>query len=121
MLKIVADTYNVQLCNKISEDPIKIVLINQLKTIFYFTSYSTWKAVFGKYLNIISTFIWSFMDLFVMLISVGLASRFRQINDHLFRHKGQVSNILSTKIPTLIMIIISINRKCLKIIGLKIV
>lgn len=90
LLKIIADTYNVHLCNKKSEDPIKIVLINQLQTLFFFTSYSTWKAVIGKYISVVATFIWSFMDLFIMLISVGLATRFRQINENLFRYKGQV-------------------------------
>lgn len=31
------------------------------------------------------------MDLFVMIISIGLASRFKQINEDLQRVKGQVN------------------------------
>lgn len=125
LLNIIADIYNVHLCNTVSEDPIKIVLINQLKTLFYFTTYSTWKAILGKYISVVSTFIWSFMDLFVMLMSVGLAARFRQLNDHLYRHKGQVRDAANTLHADkfdlyIVIVIVLLNfRKCPKAFGQK--
>lgn len=62
----------------------------QLSQLFYFTSFSPAKAFVGKLLNVVSTFLWSFTDLFVMVVSLGLSSRFKQINDSLMRHKGMV-------------------------------
>lgn len=49
-------------------------------------------AFLGKIVNVCTTFLWTYMDLFVMLIGVGLSSRFRQINESLMRHKGQVND-----------------------------
>lgn len=57
--------------------------------LFHITDYSLLKGILGKMVNILATFAWSFMDLFVMLISVGLSSRFELINTMLFRAKGK--------------------------------
>lgn len=69
---------------------IENVLLVQLPHIFHFINYSTFNGIVAKTVSIISTFVWTFMDLFVMIISVGLASRFRQINHSLNEHKGMV-------------------------------
>lgn len=42
-----------------------------------------------KFLNIIATFAWSYTDLFVIVISIGLASKFEQINNDLRDIKGK--------------------------------
>lgn len=34
---------------------------------------------------------WTYMDVFVMAASVGLSTRFKQINDNLMQHKGEVT------------------------------
>lgn len=57
-----------------------------------------WIAIVGKVTNVIATFCWNFMDLFVMIISIGLSSRFKQINKDLQRIKGQVNKILSFQV-----------------------
>lgn len=44
--------------------------------------------MFTKFLNIIATFAWSYTDLFVIIISIGLASKFKQINEDLIAVKG---------------------------------
>lgn len=76
-------------CMKTS-DPIKNLFMDQFSYIFYFVNYSPTKAIFGKFVNIVATFTWTYMDLFIMIISVGLVSRFQQINNSLMEHKGQV-------------------------------
>lgn len=43
----------------------------------------------AKFLNIIATFAWSYTDLFVILISIGLASKFKQINEDLMEVKDK--------------------------------
>lgn len=72
------------------EDPIKELLKASASEMFVFIEFSYWSALLGKFLNISATFVWNYMDLFVMMISLGFSSRFKQINDDLERIKGQV-------------------------------
>lgn len=65
----------------------------QLSQLFEETSYSPWKAFFGKILNVVATFSWNYMDLFVILISIGISTRFKQFNMNLERIKGEVNFI----------------------------
>lgn len=65
-------------------------MLVQMPHLFFYTKYTPAKAIVGKIVNVISTFVWTYTDLFVMLISVGLVSRFRQINASLREHKGKV-------------------------------
>lgn len=70
--------------------PVQSLFQAQLSQLFAVTSYSPWKAAIGKVLNVLATFIWTYMDLFVILISLGLSSRFKQLNVDLERIKGEV-------------------------------
>jgi gustatory receptor len=45
--------------------------------------------VFTKLINTISNFAWSFTDLFVIIVSIGLAEKFNQINKNMLRVKGK--------------------------------
>lgn len=47
-----------------------------------------------QFINITATFVWSFCDLFVIIISVGLATRFKQINDSMLMNKGKVGALI---------------------------
>lgn len=60
--------------------------------IFELVEYSLWLGCIGKFLNIVATFAWNFMDLFIILVSVGLTSLFERINEDLNRVKGEVSH-----------------------------
>lgn len=62
----------------------------QLSHLFIIFPYSIWIAIVGKVINVIATFCWNYMDLFVMMISAGLSTRFKQINEDLQRIKGKV-------------------------------
>ena len=59
--------------------------------VFGVIGYSTVMAVFTSVVNIISSLYWSYADVFVMLISMALASRFRLLNLYLKQAKGKVS------------------------------
>lgn len=74
------------------EDYIRI----QSVQLFEVVSYSIWGGLIGKLLNIIATFVWNFMDLFIMLISIGLTSMFRRFSQELYRIKGEVCTDLSS-------------------------
>lgn len=71
-------------------DPLHVLFETQIPLIFTLTELTWWKAIFSKWFNIVVTFAWSFMDLFVMVVSVGLASLFKQINFDLQQMKGRV-------------------------------
>lgn len=62
----------------------------QVPLVFTLTELTWWNAILSKWFNVVVTFAWSFMDLFVMIVSVGLASQFRQINADLQHIKGRV-------------------------------
>lgn len=72
------------------KEPVKEFFKVQLSQLFTFVAYSGWVAFFGKIVNIIATFSWSYSDLFVMMISVGISTRFKQINEDLQRIRGEV-------------------------------
>lgn len=93
MLSIISDIYYSHLCDPNQEDPIKNYFSSELKPLFMYLEFRPEIAIFGKFVNICTTFLWSYMDLFVMLIGVGLSSRFRQINECLMSHKGEVEII----------------------------
>lgn len=57
--------------------------------------------------RIIATFSWNFLDLFIMLLTLSLAERFKQINMELYRIEGKVSVSLTFFIPRFITIIIN--------------
>lgn len=50
-----------------------------------------WKAFFMELINYYCNFLWSFMDIFIIAISICLSTRFRQLNDHLEKFKGMVN------------------------------
>ncbi|KAJ1528361.1 hypothetical protein ONE63_006780 [Megalurothrips usitatus] len=57
---------------------------------FSVTAYEHWKAVVVLIFNFVATFFWNFNHLFVMLISMPLSQRFKQINDRLEAVTGKV-------------------------------
>lgn len=90
ILNIISIVHFTNQCPSHHKDPIKHFFLEQLSQMFQFTAYAPWKAFLGKCLNVICTFVWTFMDVFVMVISVGLSNRFAQLNDDLKRVKGKV-------------------------------
>lgn len=64
----------------------------QLSELFDVVEYSLWKAIIAKYVTVVCTYMWTFMDMFIMIISVGLSNRFQILNDDLSRIKGKHMN-----------------------------
>lgn len=94
LLSIAAEFTKHHTCRSI-EDPIKRLIVAQLPHVFSYISYSPVKGMIAKIINILATFMWSYTDLFLMIISVGLSSLFRQINESLMLNKNKVSTVLS--------------------------
>lgn len=51
------------------------------------------RGIFIEVLNYYCTFLWTFMDIFIIAISICLATRLKQLNEHLKQHKGMVISI----------------------------
>lgn len=60
--------------------------------VFGVVGYSTAMAVFTSVVSVIASFYWSYADMFVMLVSIALASRFKLLNSCLKQVKGKVSD-----------------------------
>lgn len=58
--------------------------------LFYFTEYSFIKAVSAQVVHLYCSFITIFVDLFIIVLSVGLAEKFKQISNNLELHRGMI-------------------------------
>lgn len=70
--------------------------------VFSVTEYTTVMALFTIVVSIIASFYWSYADMFIMLVSIALASRFRLLNYHLKQVKGKVCDNSLLKFSTII-------------------
>lgn len=77
-----------------SAHPIQYLFELQLSELFAVTEFTPLKGFLGKFLNVVATFGWTYMDLFVTLVSMGISSMFRQLNDDLDRIRGEVNSFL---------------------------
>lgn len=89
----------------------------QVPLIFTLVNLTWWSAILSKWFNIVVTFAWSFTDLFVMVVSIGLASQFRQINTDLQQIKGKVFQLFFV-VLILFHKYFKFDSTCLKDIGL---
>lgn len=89
MLSIVAAVYYTPNCPNI-KDPLKMFFKSNFLYVFYYFEYSEIRGFVVKFINVISTFVWSYIDLFVIIVSIGLSHTFRRINNHLMTHKREV-------------------------------
>ncbi|KAF7989424.1 hypothetical protein HCN44_008098 [Aphidius gifuensis] len=62
-------------------DILGVYFKTQFPQVFNKTSYSLWKGVVVQSSNVLSTFSWNFMDLFLILLSAALTFHFGQLND----------------------------------------
>lgn len=91
ILTIMTSLHYVMTCQK-DENVLDAFFRSHLFELFQFTSFAMWKSMFGKFANIIATFAWNYMNLFIVMVSIGISSRFKQLNDEMNRVKGEVSS-----------------------------
>lgn len=89
LLTAMSTVYYVKACRP-DYDPVAGFFERQLIQLFSLTKYELWKGLFGKTVNVMAAFVWNYMNIFVMMISIGISSRLRQLNDELHRVKGKV-------------------------------
>ncbi|CAL7948745.1 unnamed protein product [Xylocopa violacea] len=70
-------------------DIIGVYFQSQFPQIFSRIPYSLWTGIMVDIINILSTFSWNFVDLFLILISIALTDQFRQLNNRLYSIRGK--------------------------------
>jgi gustatory receptor len=58
---------------------------------FQVTDYALWKALLLQLSNFVATFTWSYVDMFVTLVSMAITQKYLQLYERLAAVRGQVS------------------------------
>lgn len=80
-------------CNRTMKAPISYFLEHQFPFMFEQISFSLPLGIFVEIMNMSFTFNWNYMELFGMMISIGMMTRFNQINRRLDEVKGKVRKV----------------------------
>ncbi|XP_058817465.1 uncharacterized protein LOC131680771 [Topomyia yanbarensis] len=79
----------VTVCNWTITNPVKHFCLKTFSTAFHTVPYNIPVAIYNEYIVISMTFAWNFIDLFVVLVSIGLSTRFNQLNRYISKHIRQ--------------------------------
>jgi gustatory receptor len=71
----------------------KAYYVKSFPQVFNYFPYSVAFSVYIKLIHVTSTFIWTFTDLFIMMVSCGLSEKFKLINERMLEEKGKVGEI----------------------------
>uniref|UniRef100_A0A182JEB1 Gustatory receptor n=1 Tax=Anopheles atroparvus TaxID=41427 RepID=A0A182JEB1_ANOAO len=88
LLSIVAAVHYSNNCPAV-HDPYEAFFKSNFAFLYYYFRYSALRGFLTKFFNVICNFMWSYVDLFVIVISMGLSHSFRRINAFLFQHKRE--------------------------------
>ena len=72
-------------------DGICTYFFNSFPHVYDYVPCSLWNGVIVFLINVLCAFAWTYMDLFIVLMSVALADKFRQLNRCLQSVQGKVS------------------------------
>lgn len=89
ILSIVSSVAVVLDCPRIN-NVLKAYYVHNFPQVFAFFQYSHVLGVYVKFIHVTSTFVWSYADLFIMMISCGLSAKFKQMNELMMKEKGKV-------------------------------
>lgn len=68
------------------------IVTTHLSQIYDVLPTNTFTVIWSEYMNIAFTFAWTFADVFIMVMSISIAIKFRTINDRLEMFKERVSH-----------------------------
>lgn len=86
----VKTNYEVDVCNWTRNSSfIENFISKHLYFIFNFIEYNHIYGFVAEYFNVSCTFLWSFLDIFIMIVSIGLAYNFELINNRIEYFQGR--------------------------------
>lgn len=83
--------YHKRIKCKLTSNPVEDFISIHLSCVFNYIRYNHVLGIVFEYFNIASTFCWSYVDVFIIMLSVGLTFRFDQIYERMVFFKGRVS------------------------------
>lgn len=93
LLTVVCDMFYVIACHP-NHDLLTGLLERQSRQLFQITDYELWKGLLGKVVNIMGAFVWNYMNIFIIIISIGISSRLKQLNEELKSIRNGVHHLL---------------------------
>lgn len=86
--------YDISVCKPLKIDVVEAYIKHELESmiIIWPFSYSHFIGILFEYSNLSFTFFWSFLDLFIILISIGISFLFEKLNERLYNYKGLLVN-----------------------------
>lgn len=93
LLTDVSDMFYVNACRP-NLDLMTGFFERQSMHLFQITDYGLWKGLLGKAVNIMGAFVWNYMNIFIIIISVGISSRLKQFNDEMKFIRSEVKHLL---------------------------
>lgn len=87
--------YDAEICKPKDVDMLRVFIFQHLPFIFKNIpiKYNHLLGFFFEYLNISYTFFWNFLDLFIILVSIGIAFLFEKINRRVGNFKSLIINV----------------------------
>jgi hypothetical protein len=71
-------------------DVVRAFYVTWFEQAFRATDYALWKALLLQLSNFVATFTWSFMDMYVTLVSMALTEKYLQLGEGLRAVRGKV-------------------------------
>lgn len=79
------------------ENYLTYYITRHLSHVFSVLPYNLPLGIWAEFMNFSITIVWNFVDLLIMIISLGIAYRFEQINFRLEYFQGRVSEVVLKK------------------------
>lgn len=90
ILDLMTSLEYVRVC-KPNEDRMTAFLQRNLVWIFEVTSFSLWKAILAKFINIFATCASNYLSFFIVMVSIGISSLFKRLNQEMNSVNGEVA------------------------------
>ncbi len=87
-LSLGVQIYNANHCPAIT-DIFQALYTVSFPEIFYFFKYNIILAILAQFYQTVATFVWNYMNLFIILLSIGISHRFKQLNSILWTYSGK--------------------------------
>lgn len=108
LLSLANNVNTASMC-KITTDPMHAYFKQAFPAFYAFFNVNYLNGIFLQILNLFCTFIWNYLDNFIVLISLGLIAQFRHFNSYLYSCKGKVCIVLFSQSPSMLDIIYTSN------------
>jgi gustatory receptor len=77
-------SYEIKMCNRTNYSAVEMLITKHLSFVFSVIKYNHFYGFLAEYLNFSLTFYWSFNDIFLMVISIGLSFCYNEIYKHVY-------------------------------------